>query len=407
MAKEKKEKAKLLDNTLASVEADMTVEVVDSERVVVVNDPTLNSFEIQHQVKEGIRIRKEYQEPGGEPKVTIGGKEIQLTKTDDGPNSYYGFYRHGQSGEHNRGFYKYGELDKFTKLCAEQKYRWWTAVVNGVKLFVTAGSVLTVDSISDQYYDDQDPVPASLYLTASSLVGGHLYLAKANKIVNGDFQFENCTLEGCNVKHSRLDGKFVNITKSAVIRSILESGTITLNTGELYDSQLRIGEYIYIRDKAELRGVNITDGYGRKNTSKLLITVSVKDFSIDVKTEDKVVQITHRAHYGYIQGIDKTPFVKLGLDFTNFLGMMIAGTVISREEALTNSRPFLMTDTDKMEQLCVKLFNRDLAPSYRSDNWVERKVPFPFTVKSQIDGIRAQIASKMELWDLIESVKAG
>ncbi|QDB70318.1 hypothetical protein CF8_0149 [Aeromonas phage CF8] len=407
MAKEKKEKAKALDNVLASVEADMTVEVVENEDNYCPGDDTLTSFDVQFQTKEGVRVHKEYQKPNGEPKVTIAGKEIQLTKTDDCPDSPYSFYRHDIQGDKSRGFYKYESLEQFTKLCAERKYRWWTAIVNGVKLFVTEGSILTLDTITEQYYDEQDPVPASLYLTASSLVGGHLYVSKTNKIVNGDFEFENCTMEGCDVKHSRLDGKYLNMSKSTVIRSVVKSGNVTLINAQVYDSHLGVSGYISLENKAELRKVNITDGYARSNASKLLITVPVSDFSIDVKTEDKVVQITHRAHYGYIQGIDRTPFVKLGLDFTNFLGMMIAGTIISREEALTNSRPFLMTDTDKMEQLCTRLFNQDLAPSYRRDDWVERKVPFPFTIKSQIDNIRSQIASKMELWDLIETVKGS
>ncbi|WNV45792.1 hypothetical protein [Aeromonas phage AerS_266] len=376
-----------------------------------------NLSEIQNQSVPSSRL-----EPEDTPTIFINDKQIELieVKQSDVPNRRNRFSR--DRGEvSNKGYFGAYNQDDFET--TRKNNKWFYALVNHVKIYISLGSKIKLKDIETSYGNAELELVENcnvLILNGGSIEGKNLYI---NNLVN----LYNVS---CKIENS------LDLSKVSIRSSTLEMSSGAIKSSSISNSSIR-GDYVWI-DEHECKetSINVTNrvsitkcdfnkftfgNWSKGGTSLVVDDVNIWDFSIHARASG-VYTVRHRSHYGIIQGIDSNEFMLISEDDyrSKNIGMYIKDRIVTMADLKNDDRfktpfqpfqpiepaftyqpnvPTIIPEND-IQKFIFSLFNQAYAPkNFPSFN--------NQSIWSQYDHIKSQIESRLNLWELIASVTKG
>lgn len=373
-----------------------------------------NLSEIRNQSVPSLRS-----EPNDIPTIFINDLQIELTEINfsDVPGRKDLFLRDREPISSKGYFSPFNQEDFET---TRKNNKWYYALVNHVKIYISLGSKIKLKDINAAYSSSEFELSENnnvLILNGGIIEGKSLYI---NNLVN----FYNAS---CKVKHS------LDLSKVDVRSSTLNVGSGAIKNSSISNSSIT-SEYVWLDEHGcRESNINVTDrlsitradvnkftfgNWSKGGTSLTIDNVDIWDFNIQARASG-VYTVRHRSHYGVIQGIDSNEFMLITKDdYRNEnIGMYIKDRIVTMSDLKNDDRfkipnfhpdpaftyqpnvPTIIPEND-IQKFIFSLFNQ----AYQPKNFP------PFnnqSIWSQYDHIKAQIESRINLWELIASVTKG
>ncbi|EBY9763964.1 hypothetical protein D5W64_12695 [Salmonella enterica subsp. enterica serovar Saintpaul] len=282
-----------------------------------------------------------------DPKVTICGKVIELKKEEKSPTGIISYYSDYYGKHANRNLIQLSNHGRYNQheLPEDFKIQWWSANVNGVKVWLTQGSYLMVTEnlCSDDWgYDGDDSGSVAnekkeLVLIASGVNCKHLSVIGRTILNNSSIKAEN----------------YVDLKRSTVVSTSITVGcNININSSMINSFRSYGGEYLTLSHcklrnislpqygRVHLKEVNTMNQresgfslniYGAGNSESLTLdirNIDLPDFNVtlgngndtftaymadkDNNSQSIPLVIENRVDFGFFSGLTPIGFIRLG-----------------------------------------------------------------------------------------------
>lgn len=390
--------------------------MIDSiEKAMEPTEQTTNLSEIKNQSVSWPRL-----EPEDIPTVFINEKQIELTEIEAfNVPSLMDRFSWTRNELPSKGYFNAFHQDAFQS--TRKSNKWFYALVNNVKIYISLGSKIKLKTIEPSYSDSELDLADRnnnnvLILNGGIIEGESLYI---NNLV--DFYNSLCKIE-----------KTLDLSKACVYSSTLEIGSGYIKNSTIFSSSI-IGNHISINEnECKESSINVKGGitilksnlnkfrfgnWSKGGVSLNINNVSIWDFNINARSPG-VYTVKHRSHYGVIQGIDSNEFMLVTTNdrCSEIVGMYIKNRIVTSADLKNDDRfksafqpapesfsyqPNLPTivPENNIQKFIFSLFNNQYTPNLSSNSFMHQ------SIWSQYDHIKAQIESRLNLWELMESLK--
>lgn len=282
-----------------------------------------------------------------DPKVTVCGKVIELKKEEKHPTGIISYYSDCYGKHANRNWIQFSNHGRYDQheMPENFKIQWWSANVNGVKIWLTQGSYLMVSEHlgSDEWGYDGDEngqVPnekKELVLIGSSVICKHLSVIGRTVLNNS----------------SITAGNYIDLKRSTIVAtSISMDCNANINSSMINSLRCYGGEYLTLTHsqvrnvtlpqygRVHLKDVNTINGresgfnlniYGAGNNKSLTLdirNIDLPGFNVtlgngndtfaayladnDNNSKSIPLVIETRVDFGFFSGLTPIGFIRLG-----------------------------------------------------------------------------------------------
>lgn len=389
--------------------------MIDSiEKAMEPTEQTTNLSEIKNQSVSWPRL-----EPEDIPTVFINEKQIELTEIEAfNVPSLRNRYSNARNETCSKGYFNAFHQDAFQS--TRKNNKWFYALVNEVKIYISLGSKIKLKAIEPSYSDSEldlaDRNNNILILNAGMIEGGSLYINNLVNFYNSLCKIENSLdLSKVCVHSSKLETSSGCIKNSTISSSSIVGNHVFINENECKESSINVKGRITIL-KSNLNKFRFSN-WSTDDVSFVINDVSIWDFNINARSPG-LYTVKHRSHYGVIQGIDSNEFMLVTTNDhrSEIVGMYVKDRIITAADLKNDDRfkpvfqpipesfsyqpnvPTIVPENN-IQKFIFSLFNNQYTPNLSSSTFTNQ------SIWSQYDHIKAQIESRLNLWEMMESLK--